>query len=82
MIGYCSPQKDLDQMFGRNTFTQSSEAMAEVGQKGCGCPIPRRVKDQVGWCPEQPGLMGGNPVHGIVVGIRLYLMSLPPQDIL
>lgn len=53
--------------------------MAQAGQEGCGCPVPGTVKDQVR--PEQPGLTGGNPVHGRVTGKRLYLMYLPTQDI-
>lgn len=37
-------------------------------QRCCGCPIPRGVQGQIGWDPEEPGLVPdgvvGNPPHG------------------
>ena len=29
----------------------------QAAQRGCGCPIPGGVQDQVGWGPGQPGLV-------------------------
>lgn len=31
-----------------------------AAQRGCGCPVPGGVQDQVGWGPGQPELVGGN----------------------
>jgi len=33
-----------------------------------GCPIPAVIQGQVGWDPEQPGLVGGNPAHDMGFG--------------
>lgn len=35
----------------------------QVAQRSCGCPITSGVQDQVGWDPEQPKLVSGNPAH-------------------
>uniref|UniRef100_A0A8C0AM81 Complex I assembly factor ACAD9, mitochondrial n=1 Tax=Buteo japonicus TaxID=224669 RepID=A0A8C0AM81_9AVES len=35
---------------------EGGEALGQVAQRGCGCPIPGRVQGQVGWGFEQPGL--------------------------
>uniref|UniRef100_A0A8C0BVW1 Pyruvate dehydrogenase complex component X n=1 Tax=Buteo japonicus TaxID=224669 RepID=A0A8C0BVW1_9AVES len=35
---------------------EGGEALEEVAQRGCGCPIPGSVQGQVGWGLEQPGL--------------------------
>jgi len=31
------------------------EALAQVAQRSCGCPLPGSVEGQVGWSSEQPG---------------------------
>jgi len=39
--------------------------MAQAAQRGWECPIPGGAEGQVGWCPGQPDLMGGNqPMAG------------------
>jgi len=40
------------------------EALDQVAQRSCGCPLPGRVQDQVGWGFEQPGLVEGVPTQG------------------
>jgi len=42
--------------------------LERAAQRGCGCPIPGGVQDQVGWGPGQPGLVLnveiGGPAYG------------------
>ena len=33
--------------------------LEQAAQRGCGCPIPGGVQDQVGWGPGQPGVVNG-----------------------
>ena len=35
---------------------ESGEVLAQAARRGCGCPIPEGVQDQVGWSPGHPGL--------------------------
>jgi len=44
------------------------EALEEVAQKSCGCPLPGNVQGQVEWGSEQPGLVEGVPAPGRGVG--------------
>jgi len=53
-----------------NLHSEGAEALAEVAQGSCGCPLPGRVQGQVGRGLEQPGLMEGVPAHGRGVGTR------------
>ena len=39
----------------------SGEALAQVAQRSCGCPLPGSVPGQAGWSSEQPGLVEGGP---------------------
>ena len=36
------------------------EALEQDAQRRFGCLIPEGVQGQVGWCPEQPDVVGGN----------------------
>jgi len=36
---------------------------SEVVQRSCACPTHEDVRGQVGWDPEQPGLVSDNPAH-------------------
>ena len=49
---------------------EGGEALKQVAQRGCGCPIPGSVQGQAGWGFEQPGLVEGVPAHGRGVGTR------------
>jgi len=47
---------------------EGSEALAQVAQRSCGCPLPGSVQVQVGRGFEQPALVEGVPAHGRGVG--------------
>ena len=57
----------------RKIFTESGEALEQAAQRGCGCSIPGGVQGQVGWGPEQPGLVPGLEVGGPACGKELKL---------
>lgn len=42
---------------------EGGEALAQVSQRICGCPIPGNAQDQVQWGLEQPGIADGVPGH-------------------
>jgi len=44
--------------------TEGGEALAQVAQRSCGCPLPGSVQGQVGWSSERPGLVEDGPAHG------------------
>jgi len=46
-----------------NLYYESGEALEQVAQKSCGCPLPRSVQSQVEWGFEQPGLVEGALAH-------------------
>jgi len=50
--------------FRKKFFIQNGEALAQVAQKSCGCPIPGGVQGKAGWGPGQPDLVDGVPIHG------------------
>ena len=47
---------------------QSGEVLAQAAQRGCGCPTPGGVQDQVGWGPGHPGLGPHLEVGGLACG--------------
>ena len=51
-------------------FSEGGEALEQVAQRGCGCPLPGSVQGQVGWGFEQPDLVEGIPAHGRRAGTR------------
>ena len=55
----------------RKTFfyVEGGEALAQVAQRSCRCPIIGNVQGQVGWGFEQPDLVKNVPVHGREVGL-------------
>ena len=42
--------------------------LAKAAQRGCGCPFPAGVQDQVGWGPGQPDLILDMEVGGPACG--------------
>jgi len=46
------------------------EALKQVAQRSCGCPLPESVQGQVGWSSEQPGLVEDVPAYDRGVGTR------------
>ncbi len=62
---------------------EGGEALEQVTQGSCGCPIPGDVQGQAGWGPGQSELVGGSPAHSR--GLRLaglcgYLQIKPLYD--
>ena len=41
--------------------TEGGDALEQVAQGGCGCPIPGGIQGQAGCGSGQPGLVIGNP---------------------
>jgi len=48
-------------------YYEGGEALEQVAQRSCGCPLPGR---EVGRGLEQPGLVQGVPAHGRGDGTR------------
>jgi len=44
-------------------YSKGSEALKQVAQRGCGCPLSGGIQSQAGWDFEQPGLEGGVPAY-------------------
>jgi len=47
----------------RKLITQSDDALEQVAQGGCGCPIPGGIQGRAGCSSGQRGLVVGNPAH-------------------
>jgi len=61
----------------RKFFTQ--DALEQVAQGGCGCPIPGGIQGQAGCGSGLPGLVAGNPAHSRGVETRWSLWSFQPR---
>jgi len=48
--------------------SEGGEALAQVAQRSCGCPIPGDVQGQVGWGTGQLDLVGGTTAYDRGVG--------------
>ena len=53
----------LGQMLGGIFSLRDCEALEQVTQGGCGCPIAGGIQGQAGCGSEQPGLVVGNAAH-------------------
>ena len=42
---------------------EGGDALEQVAQGGCGCPIPGGIEGQAGCGSGQPGLVVGDPAH-------------------
>jgi len=51
-------------------YYESCEALEQVAQGSCGCPLPGSVQGQVGWGFEQLGLVKCVPAHVRGAGTR------------
>ena len=49
---------------------EGGDALEQVAQGGCGCPIPGGIQGQAGWGSGQAGLVVGDPVRGRRVETR------------
>jgi len=50
--------------------TEGGDALEQVAQGGCGCPIPGGIQGQAGCGSGQPGLVVGDPAHSRAVETR------------
>ena len=50
-------------------YDKGGEALEQVAQRSCECPIIASVQGQVGWDFEQPDPVKAVPAHGRVVGL-------------
>ena len=41
-------------------YLEDAEALEQITQRSCGCPIPGNVQGQVGQAPWHCGLVGSN----------------------
>ena len=62
--------------------TEGGEALEQVAQGGCGCPIPAGIQSQAGCGSGQPGLVVGDPAHSRGVETWWSLWSFSAQAIL
>jgi len=51
-------------------FTEGGDALEQVAQGGCGCPIPGGIQGQAGCGCGQPGVVVGDPAHSRGVETR------------
>jgi len=51
-------------------YYEGGEALEQVAQRSCVCPLPGSVQGQAGCGFEQPGLVEDVPAHGRGVGTR------------
>lgn len=63
-------------------YFECGEALEQVAQKSCGCPIPGSVQSQLGGGSKEPGWVEGVPLNNRGVGTRCSLKSPPTQVIL
>ena len=54
----------------REFFTRGGDALEQVVQGGCGCPIPGGIRGQAGCGSGQPGVVVGDPAHSRGVETR------------
>ena len=50
-------------------YNKGGKGLAQVAQRGGGCPIPSDTQGQAGWGSEQPDVAVNVPVHGRGVGL-------------
>ena len=50
--------------------TKGGDALEQIAQGGCGCPIPGGIQGQAGCGSSQPGLVVGSPARGRGVETR------------
>ena len=60
----------LPSLFRRKFFTQGGDALEQVAQGSCGCPIPGGIEGQAGCGSGQPDLVVSNPAHSSGVETR------------
>jgi len=46
-------------------YSDGGEALTQVAQGICGCPVPGGTQGQVAWGSGHPELVGGSPANGM-----------------
>jgi len=64
---------------GKPFCFEGGEALAQVAQRSCGCPLLGSVQGQVGWGFGHPGPVEGVPARGRGLGTGWSIRSLPTQ---
>ena len=65
---------------GRNFLhTEGGDAMEQVAQGGCGCPIPGGIQGQAGCGSGHPGLLVGDPAHSRVLELDEHCGPFQPR---
>ena len=67
---------------GEIFYDEGGDALEQVAQRSCGCPIIGSVQSLVGQRFEQPDLVQDVPAQGREVGLDDLQRSLPAQTIL
>jgi len=49
--------------WSKTPHPEGGDALEQVAQGGCGCPIPGGIQGQAGCGSGQPGLVVGDPAH-------------------
>jgi len=63
-----------------NSFhTEGGDALEQVAQGCCGCPIPGGIQGHVGCGSGQPGLVVGDPAHSGGVKTQFTTADIWPQ---
>jgi len=55
-------------------YTEGGDALEQVAQGGCGCPIPGGIQGQAGCGSGQPGLVVGDPAYSR--GLKLDITAV------
>ena len=53
----------MDKELVERPQTEGGDALEQVAQGGCGCPIPGGIQGQAGCGSGQPDLVVGNPAY-------------------
>jgi len=59
--------------------SEVGEALEQVAQGGCGCPIPGGIQSWAGCGSGQPGQVVGDPAHGRAVETRYHCCPFQPR---
>jgi len=63
-------------------YNEGGEALAQVAQRSCGCPLPGNIQGQVEWGFAQCDLVKDVPARCRGVGLDAHQRSHPTQNIL
>ena len=61
--------------------TEGGDALEQVAQGGCGCPIPGGIQGQAGYVSGQPGLVVGDPAHSWGLELNVHCDPFQPRPL-